>query len=128
MAYPCLHSHRAARQKPCDLSPPGKLLGDWHDYQLLATLATEGNFSAYFQGSDKQWLTAKVGDYFSSPTTMITAISRESVTFKQLSHFRALLQHFKTRSNTQMQSLSDTCERVVFLHVMATQCDQRCGR
>ncbi|HAR55218.1 MAG TPA: hypothetical protein DCR58_00385 [Idiomarina baltica] len=74
-------------QKPCDLSPPGKLLGDWHDYQLLATLATEGNFSAYFQGSDKQWLTAKVGDYFSSPTTMITAISRESVTFKQLESF-----------------------------------------
>ncbi|OIN03210.1 hypothetical protein BFR57_11020 [Idiomarina sp. MD25a] len=81
----------------CALKTDGKLLGNWHDYTLVATLAAQGTFSAYFQATDDRWYAAEVGDYFQAPTTIITHITHESVTFKQLESFPCATTTFQNK-------------------------------
>ncbi|NQZ04850.1 MAG: hypothetical protein HRT84_09770 [Idiomarina sp.] len=98
-AGPSVASVRLIESAPtqCTLITDGKLMGDWHNYTLVATLATQGTFSAYFQSTDDRWQMAAVGDYFQAPATVITDITHESVTFKQLESFPCATTTFQSK-------------------------------
>lgn len=82
--------------RACELKGQGQFLGVWHEHKLVATLATDDLFSAYFQNADGDWIVATSGDYFRSPTTVITEITRESVAFKQLEYFPCAITTFQS--------------------------------
>ncbi|PYE31330.1 hypothetical protein DFP83_11034 [Idiomarina fontislapidosi] len=95
-AFAALDIPVPASKGACELKGRGQPLGAWHDHKLVATLATDDTFFAYFQNADGGWIVATSGDYFQSPTTLITEITRESVAFKQLEYFPCAITTFQS--------------------------------